>query len=474
MPMSSQSEAARSNDRFGFLHIDLNSFFASVEQQLHPEYRGKPTAVVGTMADTGTIIAASYECKALGVKTLTKVGEARTKIPDIIFVNGSHSVYAEFSHKIAAAVERICPVAHTPSIDEMVCQLLGREQEPPRARQIALAIKQAIRDDVGETLRCSIGMAPNRYLAKIASDMQKPDGLIGLLPSQLPRAIAHLELRDLPGVGARTEERLGKKGIRTMPDLLALDRPGMHKLWDSVWGDRLYHWLRGHATGDDGAPIPNETQKSLGHSHVLGPAHRSPEGAWAVAHKLLHKAAMRLRMEHFHAATMAVTIKYSLNREQAQSLSPSSRPERGARSRETSVSAPAHSPDSPRSKVKKHTSGITGTAWSMEARFRPCQDTLSLLEILRKVWAQRPDGPEYAKPFFVGVTMRNLLPESELPQTLFDEPGHRKELAETMDKLNLRFGHTTVHFAGMLPARDTAPTRIAFTQIPVQYGVEYM
>ena len=84
----------------------------------------------------------------------------------------------------------------------MVCQLIGREQEPPRAREIAMAIKQSIRDNVGETLRCSIGMAPNRYLAKIASDMQKPDGLIGLLPSQLPRALLHLELRDLPGVGA--------------------------------------------------------------------------------------------------------------------------------------------------------------------------------------------------------------------------------------------------------------------------------
>ena len=433
-------------DRFGFLHIDLNSFFASVEQQLHPEYRGKPTAVVGTMADTGTIIAASYECKALGVKTLTKVGEARARIPDIIFVNGSHSVYSKYSHDIAAAIERVCPVAHTPSIDEMVCELIGREQEPPRARQIALAIKQVIKDDVGETLRCSIGMAPNRYLAKIASDMQKPDGLIGLLPSQLPRAIGHLELRDLPGIGAKTEERLNKKGIRTMPELLALDRVGMHKLWDSVWGDRLYHWLRGHATGDDGAPIPNETQKSLGHSHVLGPDHRSVEGSWAVAHKLLHKAAMRLRMEHFHAATLAVTIKYSLTREQAKV----------------------------QGKVKKHTSGITQTAWGMEARFRPCQDTLSLLEILRQIWSQRPNGPEHQKPFFVGVTLRNLIPESELPKTLFEEPGHRNELSATMDRLNLKFGHTTVHFAGMLPARDSAPTRIAFTQIPVQYGVEYM
>ncbi len=441
---------ALQRDLFGFLHIDLNSFFASVEQQLHPEYRGKPTAVVGTMADTGTIIAASYECKAHGVKTGTKVGEAKTIIPDIIFVNGSHTQYAEHSHRIAEAVERVCPVAHTPSIDEMMCQLMGREQQPAAARRIALDVKQAIREDVGETLRCSIGMAPNRYLAKIASDMQKPDGLIGLLPSQLPRAIAHLELRDLPGVGARTEARLNAKGIRTMPELLALDREGMHQLWDSVWGERLYHWLRGHATGDDGAPVPSEGQKSLGHSHVLGPEHRTQQGAWAVAHKLLHKAAMRLRMEGFHAEVMAVTIKFSLTRQEADAA------RRGEK------------------KVKKHTSGITQTAWGMEARFRPAKDTLSLLEALQGIWKQRPDGPEHQKPFFVGVTLRNLTPDAQVPQRLFEEPGHRAELSATMDKLNLKFGHTTVHFAGMLPARDSAPTRIAFTQIPVQYGVEYM
>src|SRR6201999_2622815 len=308
---------SRQPDLFGFLHIDLNSFFASVEQQLHPEYRGKPTAVTATMADTGTIIAASYEAKAFGVKTGTKVGEARRLCPAIALVNGSHTTYAEYSHEIAAAVERVCPVAHTPSIDEMVCQLMGREQEPPRARQIALAIKQAIRDDVGETLRCSIGMAPNRYLAKIASDMQKPDGLIGLLPSQLPRALAHLDLRDLPGVGARTEARLKAKGITTMEQLLALDRNGMHALWNSVWGDRLYHWLRGEATGDDGAPVASGVQKSLGHSHVMAPEFRSQEGAWAVANKLLHKASMRLRMEKFYAGSMAVTIRFALTKDQA-------------------------------------------------------------------------------------------------------------------------------------------------------------
>jgi len=449
MTAQAQPDLRRSEltpDLFAFLHIDLNSFFASVEQELHPEYRGKPTAVVGTMAETGTIIAASYEAKALKIKTGTRVGEAKALCPEIILVDGSHTVYSEFSHKIAAAVERCCPVAHTPSIDEMVCQLMGREREPPAARQIALAIKQAIRDDVGSTLRCSIGMAPNRYLAKIASDMQKPDGLIGLLPSQLPRAIAHLDLRDLPGVGARTEARLHAKGIRTMAELLALDRNGMHALWDSVWGDRLYHWLRGAVTGDDGAPVASDIQKSLGHSHVLGPEHRTQEGAWAVAHKLLHKAAMRLRMEKFHTGSLAVSIKYKLTRDEA-----------------------AHA-----AKLRRHTSGIQHAAWGMEARFRPCQDTLSLLEALQGIWKQRPNGTENQQPFFVGVTLRNLMPDDEVPVMLFEEPGNRNQLSATMDKLNLKYGHTTLHFAGMLPAREAAPTRIAFTQIPVQYGADWM
>jgi DNA polymerase-4 len=437
------------HDRFSFLHIDLNSFFASVEQQLHPEYRGRPLAVVPTMADTTCCIAASYEAKKLGIKTGTQVGKAKEICPDIILVAGDHAEYAKYSHRIAEAVELACPVSHTPSIDEMVCQLMGREQEPPRARKIALEIKESIYKNVGVALRCSIGMAPNRYLAKIASDMQKPDGLIGLLPSQLPRAIAHLELRDLPGVGARTEVRLHAKGITTMEQLLALDRDGMHKLMNSVWGDRMYHWLRGAATGDDGAPVPGDLQKSLGHSHVLAPEHRSTEGSWAVAHKLLHKAAMRLRMEHFYTGSLAVTIRYQLTRTQENA-------------------------QAERMKVKRHYSGIRHSGWGMEARFRDCQDTLTLLEILRSLWAQRPQGAEFQKPFFVGITLRDLIPENEHQAELFADPNNRAGLSATMDKLNLKYGHTTLHFAGMLPARESAPTRIAFTQIPVQYGVDYM
>jgi DNA polymerase-4 len=432
-------------DRFTHLHIDLNSFFASVEQQLHPEYRGKPVAVVPTMADTTCCIAASYEAKAFGVKTGTQVGEAKKMCPGIILIEGSHTEYAKYSNAINDAVDLVCPVAHNPSIDEMCCQLIGREQEPPRARKIALEIKQSIYKNVGEALRCSIGMAPNRYLAKIASDMQKPDGLIGLLPSQLPRAIAHLDLRDLPGVGARTEARLNARGIRTMEQLLALDLNGMHKLWNSVWGDRIYHWLRGGNTGDDGAPIASDVQKSLGHSHVMAPEFRTDEGAWAIANKLLHKAAMRLRMEKFYASSMSFVIRYQLTRDQAERL-----------------------------RSKRHNSGIRHSGWGMEARFRECQDTLTLLEALRGIWSRRPTGEEFQRPFFVGITLTNLVPENRHQEELFGDPNNRTQLSAMMDKLNLKYGHTTLHFGSMLPARESAPTRIAFTQIPVQYGVDYM
>ena len=141
-----------------------------------------------------------------------------------------------------------------------------------------------------------------------------------------------------------------------MEGLLALDRKGMHSLWDSACG--ATGCITGCGATDSwrrwSAPVPSEIQKSLGHSHVLGPEFRSAEGAWSVAHKLLHKAAMRLRMEKFYTASMAVTIRYQLTTEQAA-----------------------------RVKAKKHFSGIKHSSWGMEARFADCQDTLTLLEVLR-------------------------------------------------------------------------------------------
>jgi DNA polymerase-4 len=110
----------------------------------------------------------------------------------------------------------------------------------------------------------------------------------------------------------------------------------------------------------------------------------------------------------------------------------------------------------------------------MEARFRPAQDTLTLLEALQGCWAQRPQGPEHRRPFFVGVTLRNLIPEEEMQAMLFEEPGNRNQLSATMDKLNLKYGHTTLHFAGMLarPRLRPHPHRLHPDPRPVRHGLD--
>ena len=199
-----------------WLFVDLNSYFASVEQQVRPELRGRPVGVVPMMADTTVCIAASYEAKAFGVRTGTIVADAKRMCPEIVLVEGRHEIYTEYHHRVVEAVESCVPVTAVCSIDEMACRLIGRERPLLNAIDLGIRVKRTIREKVGECLRSSVGIATNRYLAKVASDMEKPDGLVALPLDILPEALHQLTLSDLPGIGARTEKRLNEKGIRTM------------------------------------------------------------------------------------------------------------------------------------------------------------------------------------------------------------------------------------------------------------------
>ena len=268
-----------------WLFVDLNSYFASVEQQDRPELRGKPVGVVPMMADTTCCIAASYEAKAHGVKTGTIVGDAKRMCPNMIFVEGRHELYVDYHHRIIEAVETCLPVTAVMSIDEMACRLMGRERPLLAALELGRKVKATIRERVGPMLSSSVGLATSRYLAKVASDMEKPDGLVALTLDMLPDALRKLTLRDLPGIGVQTEKRLNEKGIHSMDDLLKLDCEQAGEMWGSVWGQRLWYWLR----GEDFEMSETEHLKSISHSHVLAPEMRTPEKAWAVAHKLLHK-----------------------------------------------------------------------------------------------------------------------------------------------------------------------------------------
>src|ERR1700753_1083116 len=311
--------------RLKWLFLDLNSYFASVEQELRPELRDRPMAVVPLLADTTCCIAASYEAKAFGVRTGTQVGEAKRLCPGIELVEARHEEYVAYHHRIIEAVERCIPVAAVMSIDEMACSLIGREQPLLNALDLARRVKASVRQHAGATLRCSVGLAPNRYLAKIASDMEKPDGLIALTPDILKPALQNLVLRDLPGVGARMEKHLHERGIRTMQQLLELDRAALSDVWGGVGGEKLWYWLRGEDFNDREL----EHQKSISHSHMLPPEFRSRDGAYAIAHKLLHKAAMRLRRDRLWATNITLAVKFAVPKTQAKQLHYSGIPQSG-------------------------------------------------------------------------------------------------------------------------------------------------
>jgi DNA polymerase-4 len=181
-----------------WLFLDLNSYFASVEQQERPELRGRPIGIVPLITEHTCCIAASYEAKAYGVKTGVSVEEAKQRCPHIQLVEARPKLYVEYHHRIVDAVNSCVPVTSVMSVDEMACRLMGRERALPNATTIAVDIKQSLRT-VGATLRCSVGLAPNRYLSKIASDLQAgwADGFFS------PRSAASSLLPEAVGLGGR-------------------------------------------------------------------------------------------------------------------------------------------------------------------------------------------------------------------------------------------------------------------------------
>lgn len=392
-----------------WLFIDLNSYFASIEQELRPELRAKPVAVVPVMTDKTCCIAASYEARKFGVKTGTLVAEARQLCPEIQLIEARHRVYVAYHHKIVEAISHCLPVAAVLSIDEMACRLMGSEQQLGRALAIAQQMKAAIRERVGSTLRCSIGLAPNRFLAKVATDMQKPDGLVVIQALDLPQILYKLELQDFPGIGRRMLKRLHQHAIYTSEQLCRLSKTQMIKIWNGIVGERFWHWLRG-----DDLPDVETHRRTIGHSHVLPPALRHREGANAVAKKLLHKAAARLRKMNYWAGSISVFVKFA-----------------GA------------------------------GEWSDKLRLVECQDTMTLLEALQNLWENCPPG----KPLATGVTLFDLVPGHVHNLSFFDDR-KREQLSRAIDALNAKYGRDSVYLGGIHEVKNAAPTRIAFNSIP--------
>lgn len=410
------------------LFVDFNSFFASVEQQDEPRLRGRPLGVVPVMSPTTCCIAASDEAKHHGVKTGTPVWEAVEKCPGILLLEARPSRYVDIHHRLMAAIEDCIPHGKPASIDEVPCHLIGRERLRDNAVAIAQRIKARIADEF-DWIRCSIGIAPNQFLAKTASDMGGRNGLTVLEPSDLPHRLHVLELRDFCGVGPSMEQRLRNAGIHSAEQLCAATREHLRAAWGSIEGERYWMQLRGHE-------MPQRTTKrsSIGHSHVLDPKLRTFEGARAVLFKMLAKAAVRLRTpgggdEGFLAGAMAVRIRFV-----------------GMERR-----------------------------FERDLRFAPLDDTPSLMRLLGAELASleaamqgKRWNPKRNPPLSVAVTLLDIQPRAQASGELMSSRHRDRLMTAALDQINRKYDNNAVYFGSMAKAveHNAAPMRIPFQSIP--------
>ncbi|MFN5061322.1 MAG: DNA polymerase [Pseudomonadota bacterium] len=393
--------------------LDLNSYFASVEQAERPELQGRPVAVVPMMADTTCCLAASYPAKSRGVKTGTSIRDAKRLCPGIVFVQADHRRYVRYHKRIVETVDKHLPVQKILSIDEMACELIGRECDEEFIRQKAQQIKAAIANEISPALTCSIGVAPNRYLAKVASDMQKPDGLTILHQHEIIERLSNLEPRDFPGVGPRMEERFHAERCYTAGQMFALTIPEMISLWGGVVGERFFYLIRGQ-----NLPEIETKRGSISHSKVLPPDARSLEAAWPVAVRLLTKACIRLRSEGFYTKELWLSLKYT-DRD------------------------PAH------------------RSWQAKSKCFETQDSLLLIEELERLWGGAPRRAILR----VGIALSGLVEATHHQLHLFEDK-RRESLMDALDSINNRFKDGAVYVADAHSALSTKTNAIAFQRIP--------
>jgi DNA polymerase IV len=396
-----------------YLFVDMNAYFASVEQHDHPAWRNRPLVVVPVEARTSSCIAVNYMAKRAGVKVGSPVWEAEKLCPGVVCAPARPERYVEVHKDIVRAVGRCVPVSKVMSIDEMACALMGDEREPAKAEAIAKAIKVEMRHSLGEVLTCSIGVGPNVMLAKVAGDLQKPDGLTVIRPDELPGRLYTLKLTDFPGIGPRMEKRFLRYGISTTKQLLDMKESALAVVWGSkVHAERWFHLLR----GEDVPDVPTR-RRTVGHSHVLPPAQRTPDGSRGVMVRLIHKACARLRSIGYWAGAMAIGVKY-----------------------------------------------LEGVKWHTARQLPHCQDTLQWLLAFGQMWDERP--ADAGAPIQVWMTLTDLKPASAATPSLFPEDRQATALSHAMDAINRKFGKHAVRFGGISGAEDTAPMRIPFNHIP--------
>ncbi|EJF89429.1 Y-family DNA polymerase [Bartonella tamiae] len=407
------------------LYLDFDGFFASVEQHNDKSLQGRPIGVVpfnGT--DRTSVIACSREAKMQGVKNIMHVREAKNICPDLILVPQKPDLYRRAHLRLLAEISSVLPIEAVKSIDELTCRLDKTMKDHPEV--IARKIKKRLFENVSKTITCSIGIAANRHLAKMACKAGKKNngfaygnGLMIWTPEMMPEPLFNIPLEDIPGVGKRMKFRLLKANIVTTQLLMQIEPKHMRKIWRSVTGERLWYALHGY----DIEAGPSE-RGMFGHSRVLPPECRSLKNAYEIARLLLVKAARRLRNEDYYCSSLWVSFS------------------------------------------------LDNSYWGDHFRLPIVNDDQALLHALSDIWEKAEHTlPKRTKIFKISVTLGDISPsdQRQLDMLLNDDETRKRweKINDAIDNLNHQYSGTVVHLGTWEPPQGGhAGGKISYTRIP--------
>ena len=288
------------------LHVDMDAFFASVEQVLDPALRGRPVVVGGRAEDRSVVASASYEARGYGIRSAMPIARARGLCPGAVFVRGNFGAYGEFSERVHEVLLRFTPVIEVMSLDDFYLDLTGCRRLHGPVFDTAERIKDAVREGTG--LRVSIGVATNKLVAKVASGLAKPNGILRVYAGGEEAFFRSLPVEELPGVGGSTAEELHKFNLTSLGEVAGVSAA----MLEGVFGG-LGAVLGERACGRDVSPVMAEAgaPKSVSRERTFARDTADAKEVRGVLYALVERAAWRLRAEGLLAGRVTVKVRYS-------------------------------------------------------------------------------------------------------------------------------------------------------------------